>query len=197
MPTEESVHYGIQGEEAPWEWLYIATFEDGGNLRLGPNHRFFNVALTHQQHCLRYLRQALNSVDVPEGHNVEHAEHCLSLMREHILCAADVTLEPGDTFSRNFTANRDTGDRVCMDAEAFYHTMWTHWNAWLSYEAEIGEVANTMVSNSIIYRCASIHRFERSNGPTACISRVVHLIPCSEACTGNMHSDILVHRPPS
>ena len=55
----------------------------------------------------------------------------MSFLRESTLCAADTTLEPGDAFGRNFTAERWTGDRECMDAEAFYASMLQRWNEWV------------------------------------------------------------------
>lgn len=65
--------------------------------------------------------------------DTHHSEHCLSLWREHTLCAADVTLEPGDPFTHNFTVQRDMGVRQCIDVEAFYSTMWKYWGDWVQY----------------------------------------------------------------
>ncbi|KAI1784830.1 hypothetical protein LXA43DRAFT_1077244 [Ganoderma leucocontextum] len=131
MSIEESVRYSIRAPEAPLEWLWTATANDMGNTHLGPTHRIGVVALAHQQHCIRSLRAALDAGDVPTEHALHHAEHCLSFLRESTLCAADTTLEPGDAFSRNFTAERVTGDRECMDAEAFYASMLQRWNDWV------------------------------------------------------------------
>ena len=135
MSFEESVRYGIHEPEAQLEWLYTATREDQGNIRLGPNHRFFSVALTHQQHCLRAIRKALDEDNIPS--NVHHAEHCLSVLRQLTLCAADSTLEPGDSFGRNFTNERVTGIQTCMDVEAFHMAMWELWTDWLAALTEI------------------------------------------------------------
>ncbi|KAI1784840.1 hypothetical protein LXA43DRAFT_191155 [Ganoderma leucocontextum] len=136
MPMEESVRFGIHEPEAYDEWLSIISPEDQGNVRLGPNHRFMNVALIHQQHCLRFFRAHLDvDDDLPlSDSDVHHAEHCLSLWREHTLCAADITLEVGDPFAHNFTVQRDMGVRQCMDVEAFYGTMRKHWGDWLLYQ---------------------------------------------------------------
>ncbi|TBU27423.1 hypothetical protein BD311DRAFT_760385, partial [Dichomitus squalens] len=128
MSFEESVRYGIHEPEADLEWLYTATREDQGNVVLGPNNRFLNVALTHQLHCLRAIRKALDADDVLP--NVHHSEHCLSVLRQLTLCAADSTLEAGDSFARNFTNERVTGVQACMDVEAFHSTMWKLWTDW-------------------------------------------------------------------
>ncbi|PIL34473.1 hypothetical protein GSI_03250 [Ganoderma sinense ZZ0214-1] len=133
MSIEESVRYALDSPEAPLEWLYTATAHDMGNTHLGPPERarIGVVALAHQQHCLRALRAALAADEVPEGHALHHAEHCLSFLRESTLCAADATLEPGDTFARNFTAERVGGERECMHAEAFYASMLRRWEEWV------------------------------------------------------------------
>ncbi|KAI0821764.1 hypothetical protein BC628DRAFT_1393464 [Trametes gibbosa] len=136
MSIEESGHFGIRQPEAHLEWLWTSTVDDGGNVHMGPNQRFFVVALTHQQHCMRSLRRSLDADGIPEDAALHHAEHCLSFLREHTLCAADFSLEPGDAFARNYTAERVGVERKCMDVEAFYGTMWGQWNDWLSFQAQ-------------------------------------------------------------
>ena len=131
MSIEESTRYSIDQPESFDEWLWTATAGDGGNVRLGPNGRLFTTAYTHELHCLRSIRKLLAEDDVPKGRELAHAEHCLSFLRQHALCAADATLEPGDAFSRNFTASRVTVERQCKDVEAFYDTMWKYWQNWL------------------------------------------------------------------
>ena len=130
MSIEESRRYGIDEPEAYFEW---GTKDDEGYMRVGPNHRWGSIALTHQKHCLRKFREALSMDSPPAGPTRTHCEHCLSFVRQHILCAADITLEPGDAFARNFTAERVTGDRECMDAEAFYASMWEGNTRWLEF----------------------------------------------------------------
>ena len=143
MSIEESVRYSIHSPEAPLEWLYTATTHDMGNTHLGPpdRARIGVVALAHQLHCLRALRAALAEEGVPEGHAMHPAEHCLSFLRESTLCAADATLEPGDTSGRNPTAERVGGERVCMDAEAFYASMLTRWNEWVEVRDQTAKAA--------------------------------------------------------
>ena len=134
MSMEESVRYGIDEPQSYLEWLWTSTADDQGNIHIGPNHRFGVPSLTQQQHCLRGLRTVLAGVDILEGHDLHHTEHCLSFLREHTLCAADITLEPGDVFARNFTTERVTHDRECLDAEAFYASMWDQWTRWSNFK---------------------------------------------------------------
>ena len=109
MPIEESVRFGVWQPQSQLEWLYTSTPRDGGYVRLGPNQRMFSVALTHQLHCLRTIRVSLAEEDVPS--RPHHLEHCLAMLKDHILCAADITLEEGDSFGRNFTVDRSGGER--------------------------------------------------------------------------------------
>ena len=141
MSVEESVRYDIGAPEAFQEWLWTSTPHDMGNTHMGPNNRIGVIALTHQQHCLRALRTALDADEVPTDHALHHAEHCLSFLRESTLCAADITLEPGDAFTRNFTAERVGGERECMDAEAFYASMLTRWNEWVEVRDQTAKTA--------------------------------------------------------
>ena len=131
LSIEESVRYALAAPEAADEWLWTTTAGDGGNVRLGPRGRLFTTAYTHQLHCLRALRTALAAAGPPEGAELAHTEHCLSFLRQHALCAADGTLEPGDAFARNATAERVGVVRECRDVEAFYDSMWTYWTRWL------------------------------------------------------------------
>lgn len=128
---EESVHYDIVSPQSYSEWRSTTTMDHEHNVHMGPKDRMGVVGVVHEMHCLRTLRDLLNKVDILEGRHLSHSEHCLSFLREHTLCAADTVLEPGDAFGRNMTAERVTGDRECMDAEAYYLSTLQNWNAWL------------------------------------------------------------------
>ncbi|KAI8977838.1 hypothetical protein BD414DRAFT_517069 [Trametes punicea] len=104
-----------------------STPNDGANVHMGPTHRFFVISLTHQQYCIRRLRMALDADDIPTGHELHHSEHCLSFLREHTLCAADITLEPGDTFTRNFHGGTSRGREAT-------HGSGGRWNDWLAFQ---------------------------------------------------------------
>ena len=137
MSIEESTRYSVTAPEADLEWFWTSTLDDKHHIRVGPNHRMGIISLFHQQHCLGKLRIALAQESVPGGYIRNHCEHCLSFMREHILCAADITLESGDAFARNFTAERVTGERECMDVEAFYENMSEQWDRWVEARQQV------------------------------------------------------------
>ena len=62
-----------------------------------------------------------------------HVEHCLSELRQHILCAADSSLEDGDSFARGVSTEGFNGFRQCADSEALYRTTAVNWGQWLEY----------------------------------------------------------------
>ncbi|PIL34537.1 hypothetical protein GSI_03315 [Ganoderma sinense ZZ0214-1] len=140
---EESVRYALTSPEAFDEWLWTATVGDG-NVHFGPNRRLFVVSVTHQMHCLRSVRVALENEGIPHGHAVGHLTHCLNFMRMHTLCAADTTLEPPDAFARNYTRERAGGEHVCMDWDAFYRDMRTNYLEWDEFRKNEGEQAAMM-----------------------------------------------------
>lgn len=57
---------------------------------------FYAVSMYHQLHCLNGFRRL--TVAAKNGtmtqHNVDHAVHCLSYLRQLLLCQADTALEP-------------------------------------------------------------------------------------------------------
>ncbi|KAH9934036.1 uncharacterized protein BXZ73DRAFT_46073 [Epithele typhae] len=142
MRTEESAHYNITSPNAYLEWLYTATPADQGNVHLGTSHRVFNINMFHQLHCLRAMRTALAEEDELSAASTHHMEHCLAILKDHTLCAADASLEPGEPFSRNFATEREWGEMRCLDVEAYYATMRAHWTEWLTVvrASDIGPV---------------------------------------------------------
>ncbi|KAG1847634.1 hypothetical protein DFJ58DRAFT_891355 [Suillus subalutaceus] len=82
-------HYGIVGERAWSEWKSLDHFPHGhGFVRLGPDGRLFGISMFHQIHCLQMVRLAL--IFGPNG----HSGHCMNILRQGILCYADITLDP-------------------------------------------------------------------------------------------------------
>lgn len=129
MSVEESVHYSLLGPQSPEEWLWISTVGDG-DLRLGPMHRVFGVGMTHQQHCMQYLFDALVAPHPSHGMHAEHPEHCLNHIRQYVLCDADITLEPAAVLARNWTEERWTGEHRCVDWEMMRAEIRKHWIEW-------------------------------------------------------------------
>jgi hypothetical protein len=93
--------YGIYEDE---EWLSIFPRSHGW-LELGPKDELFVVSMYHQLHCLDSLRYGYASAKAGtlsfpgNGTGVEHhVNHCLTFLKETILCNADLTLEVADAY---------------------------------------------------------------------------------------------------
>ncbi|THV05115.1 hypothetical protein K435DRAFT_647990, partial [Dendrothele bispora CBS 962.96] len=114
MTTEESRHYSITGPDALEEWASTAA-RGFGYIQLGGHQRLFAVSMFHQFHCLRLMRYAL------EGRHDEgsqgHMQHCLTYLRQMILCHPDLTLEPADILDdeRDYEMRRLGSTHVCKD----------------------------------------------------------------------------------
>ena len=138
MTVEESVHYGITQPEAEIEWLYTAPLGDN-DVRLGTERRLFAVAMFHELHCLRGIREALDGglASLPallQG----HVNHCFNYLRQWTLCGADVTLEPGDFSQRNFTTERTGATHTCPDWEPVYEMVGANWFEWERFREASG-----------------------------------------------------------
>ena len=136
LMVEDSVRFGLWEPQANKEWLWTATAGDG-NVHYGANHRLFVVSVTHQLHCLRSYRQALEQETLPHGHQLSHLTHCLNFFRMSTLCAADATLEPPDAFARNHTRDRAGGELQCMDWPAFYDEIGENYLQWDSFRSQL------------------------------------------------------------
>ena len=136
MTVEESVHYSLTDPEASDEWLWTAPIGDN-HIRLGPSKRMFSVSMFHQLHCLRAMREAMEK-GIGSFHRAqrEHIHHCFNYIRQRTLCSADVTLEPGDVFARNFTTERIGATHTCRDWEPSYGMVNEKWLEWRQYKAE-------------------------------------------------------------
>ena len=123
MVLEDSRHYPADGPEADAEWWSINPGESSGFVRLGPNRRFFGLSMYHQIHCIDSIRFAMLGRMHParevEGMNtrrqVNHAHHCLNYLRQSVLCAADLTLEPEVTAGSQDVEEGLFATHVCRD----------------------------------------------------------------------------------
>lgn len=134
---EDSSRYSLFAPEAHHEWLWTASVGDG-NAHYGPTRRLFVVAVTHQMHCLRFVRNGLLQEEPVQAHSHQdgHLAHCLNFLRMSTLCAADTTLEPHEAFAHNYTATRAGGEQQCMDWPAFYDEMKTNYVEWDSFRKQ-------------------------------------------------------------
>ncbi|KAF9450001.1 hypothetical protein P691DRAFT_758593 [Macrolepiota fuliginosa MF-IS2] len=130
MTVQESAHFAVADPESELEWLWTATIGDG-HVRLGDEKRMFAVAMFHQLHCLRGMRNALAKGWHHIGRSRKgHIHHCYNYLRQWTLCSADVTLEPGDFTTRNFTVNRQGATHTCIDWQPSYELMKDKWIEW-------------------------------------------------------------------
>ncbi|KAF8902251.1 hypothetical protein CPB84DRAFT_1776311 [Gymnopilus junonius] len=138
LRVEESVHYDILAPEAASEWLWTATVGDG-HIRLGKEERMFAVAMSHELHCLRGIREVIeNGWDMIGESRQHHILHCFNYLRQWTLCAADATLEPGDFTQRNFTAQRVGATHTCVDWLPTYEMMKDKWLEWDHFRIDHG-----------------------------------------------------------
>ncbi|KAK0209089.1 hypothetical protein DFS33DRAFT_1307583 [Desarmillaria ectypa] len=133
LTMEESRHYGISGLDDREEWASSAAY-GFGYLRLGEEKRRFALSMWHQLHCLRTIRLAM------EGHHDAgmrgHMQHCLTYLRQMILCNPDLTLEPADMLTRNYEIKRVGATHVCKDWSKVYEEMERNLNATTSRNSE-------------------------------------------------------------
>ncbi|KAK0433993.1 hypothetical protein EV421DRAFT_1892846 [Armillaria borealis] len=125
MMMEESSHYGISGLDSREEWATTATY-GFGYLRLGQEQRRFALSMWHQLHCLRLMRTALDG-DYDQGVR-GHMQHCLTYLRQMILCNPDLTLEPADMLTRNYEIKRMGATHICKDWSKVYDAMGRNYN---------------------------------------------------------------------
>ncbi len=83
----------------------------------------------HEFHCLRRLQNSLFAPNHPFS-TPDHIQHCLTYLRQRILCKADDGLEEGDAMSRNFELDRVQGTMVCEDWSAVYDFLGSNSNEW-------------------------------------------------------------------
>ena len=88
---EESVHYSLN---STLEWDSLIPAGTGGAVRLGPDDRFYTVSMFHQLQCLNDLRKAVVQTEDESEPTKERVHHCLNYVRQMLLCAASVRLEP-------------------------------------------------------------------------------------------------------
>ncbi|KAL6309496.1 hypothetical protein BKA93DRAFT_723646 [Sparassis latifolia] len=140
LTTEDTRHYALDSGDAAAEYRALLPGNERGFVRLGPEKRFFGLAMFHQLHCLDSLREAVlhppiiaNGADVGV---VKHLTHCLNYMREGILCAADVALE-----AELVQGSRDVGygngvTHVCRDWGKVHEFAERNYVAWKRFEKD-------------------------------------------------------------
>ncbi|KAH9945106.1 uncharacterized protein BXZ73DRAFT_73310 [Epithele typhae] len=126
VPFEDTVHYLPIGNDSEMAWR-SASSAGYGYVRLGPEDRVFVTSMFHELHCLRMLNRAYSpSRGVPLG----HIGHCLNYIRQEVLCAPDLALEPPDLEERDFSVERTNGVHACKNWDPIYHLMDSNYHDW-------------------------------------------------------------------
>ncbi|OCH88793.1 hypothetical protein OBBRIDRAFT_706540, partial [Obba rivulosa] len=111
---EETVHYRVYSNGGAQDWESIFP-PGGGFIYLGPQDRPFGLSMYHQHHCPMSLREAAIA-----GKATGHVFHCLSYLRQMVLCEADATLEPVIPVPDNPCAEYIGVAHVCRDWTQVY-----------------------------------------------------------------------------
>ena len=153
--AESSAHYPLSGPDAREEWA-TGTPKGFGYVRLGPEHRAFSVSMFHEGHCMRVLRDGLAGNYRPQ--TVTHIGHCLVYLREMILCAPDLTLEPHDPLdpARDFAGTGRVGAaHVCQDWEQAYEGSARNWEEWVRVRPSAAAKPGNNVNNATSHAAAA------------------------------------------
>ncbi|KAK0476549.1 hypothetical protein EDD18DRAFT_1313037 [Armillaria luteobubalina] len=90
LTVEDSERYSLEDIE---DWESIVP-DSHGFVRL--DDTFYVVSMYHQMHCLmsfQHLVMTPANNGTMSSHAIMHAKHCLSYLRQMVLCQADITLE--------------------------------------------------------------------------------------------------------
>ncbi|KAJ7506561.1 hypothetical protein B0H11DRAFT_235190 [Mycena galericulata] len=125
MVIEDSVYYA-PNETDEWHSQFPGG---GGFVRLGPNYRLFGVSMFHQLHCLDKMRTAV-TMDPPTEWEKWHVQHCLNYVRQMLLCAANVRLEPVTASEEGMKVDGLGVKHVCRDWSSLYDLAEKNYEAW-------------------------------------------------------------------
>lgn len=126
VTMEETVHYLPLGETSDEAWFSVSS-AGYGYVRLGPEDRTFVVTMFHELHCLRMLNRAFTKSN---GATPDHLRHCLSYIRQGVLCSPDLTLESGNFEEKEFEVERHGGTHTCRNWDQIYHFMDDNYFEW-------------------------------------------------------------------
>ncbi|KAI0053246.1 hypothetical protein FA95DRAFT_944727 [Auriscalpium vulgare] len=92
--VDDTRHYLLDGAAADNEWAALAPGD--GIIHLGEQRQPFSIAMFHQLRCLNILRQdlALSYETGEKAPESDLSRHCLNYLRQTVLCAGDVHVDP-------------------------------------------------------------------------------------------------------
>ncbi|KAJ7781728.1 hypothetical protein DFH07DRAFT_900915 [Mycena maculata] len=125
LVIEDSVYYA-PNETDEWHSQFPSG---GGFVRLGPNYRLFGVSMFHQLHCLDKMRTAI-TMEPPTEWEKWHTQHCLNYVRQMLLCAANVRLEPVKVSEEGLKVDGLGVKHVCRDWSSLYELAEKNYETW-------------------------------------------------------------------
>ncbi|KAF7798153.1 hypothetical protein EIP86_009369 [Pleurotus ostreatoroseus] len=164
LTIEDSRHFALGAGDAAadLEWHALYPGNDLGFLRLGPRKRFFSLTMYHQMHCLASLREGLvraqsnggGGQESGHGHghakrDAAHASHCLNYLRQTILCAADLTLEPEIAPRSGNVGEGLAVAHVCRDWGAVHKFTERNWEEWVAWQAQQKEADKRRANGTV------------------------------------------------
>ncbi|KAI0062553.1 hypothetical protein BV25DRAFT_643907 [Artomyces pyxidatus] len=154
LPLENSRHYSLDGPDADAEFQSIYPGRSRGFVRLGPNKRFFGLSVYHQIHCLDSLRLAILGIRPHDEHRLgesgtahwemDHVHHCLNYLRQTILCASDLTLEPEVVEGSNDAEEGLGVTHVCRDWSTVHRYVEKNFEDWEIWRSNITSTSSTL-----------------------------------------------------
>lgn len=107
-----------------------------------------SVSMLHQLHCVEKMRRGLDNPD-DEYATIPHLQHCMNYIRQMILCASDLTLEPERDASHAINSSHPEGltrpgvgvTHVCRNWEDAYTSIEANFEEWEAYWATHTEEA--------------------------------------------------------
>ncbi|KAF9045153.1 hypothetical protein BJ165DRAFT_1389153 [Panaeolus papilionaceus] len=120
LEVVDSERYGMHDDN---DWNSVTPLGHGF-VKVGDKGDFYAISMYHQLHCMNGFRKMLGGQQHRNASRHEHDEahilHCLSYMRQMVLCAGDTTLEPAfiarNTDGRKTTAAYGSGvTHQCKD----------------------------------------------------------------------------------
>jgi hypothetical protein len=105
LKVVDSERYGMHDDN---DWASVTPLGHGF-VKIGSGEDFYAISMYHQLHCLNGFRKMLSGENRNAScmeHDEQHVLHCLSYLRQMVLCSADITLEPA--FSAENTDGRKT-----------------------------------------------------------------------------------------
>ncbi|KAI0774728.1 hypothetical protein BD413DRAFT_303677 [Trametes elegans] len=115
-------------------------------MRLGPEHRTFTIAMFYQLHCLRLISSGI--AGDYRLTTAAHFVHCLTYIRQLVLCKPDLTLEPYDIIEWDFALNRDSSTHICHDWTQACDAMARNWDEWFRFRQHIIRSAHDQSTNT-------------------------------------------------